>query len=767
MAITPQQARAELARRELERRQTKESSIPSAPKFQPEEPTGWGAVGQDIAGLPEKGLNYIGNVASNLEPAIKQFGSNPLRAAGTVLAGAGEGAIGALNAPHEMLKYLGKKEVIPHWLQTYNELPFTHIPETGIEKRVLGAEQPGDVALKFAGGLVNPAGAAKGMGYNLTNKLKKMHLHKMEKELEKSGMSAEEAKAVLDEATAQADLNHGVTTPRALERKINTSKGALAEKAIQLNENPLHPHPGELKPFEALTEPKEPEPLADLPPHEALTEPVAPEAEHPELPPEHVYEEKAPEASHYLKTAAQKSAEAEANLSAHLGEGLAHRKRVGTKINPILEKRQADVGKEYDKFEEGLKGHDLELSSPRDAKQISQDINELVKKGDYESPEIQKLGEELQSVQSGKRETIPADKFVAAYRSLRTMAQKTRTSAYGKSPTEFNHLIERADSMDADVGRMKEVIDKNLGTDNLEQLNKINHRYATEVAPLFKNPFFQHLQAKGKAPIGMMEQLTNEPYVKSTAKNKVTGSHILNEIIRNDPEMLKHLIGEKYAHQPGKLHDFDELTNEFLQHMPETQELIKQHAEALAAHRKATHEHKEATAHDVEQKAMADARIKEREAIVTEHDKKIKAHKVAVKAHEKKVKKQNDTTKAHEKKKSDMQTAYENAQKAHEKKLAKQESIKKTHRIQTNKHEKSKRERAKLERAHAKQTAEIEAMEKTLPELKAKAYAQKQTLKQKHESMLAYDAAKKDLYKRRAALAKIAKWGLKILSKGA
>ncbi len=133
--------------------------------------------------------------------------------------------------------------------------------------------------------------------------------------------------------------------------------------------------------------------------------------------------------------------------------------------------------------------------------------------------------------------------------------------------------------MDSDVSRMKTVIDKGLGKENLKELNDLNHRYATEVAPLFKNKFYQHMQATGKAPKNMIEHLTQEPYIKTTNPNKITGSQILNQIIRNDPELLKNVVGEKYAKNPNALHDWDEEAHEFIQHMPELQEWRQKHFE--------------------------------------------------------------------------------------------------------------------------------------------------------------------------------------------
>ena len=293
-------------------------------------------------------------------------------------------------------------------------------------------------------------------------------------------------------------------------------------------------------------------------------------------------EELSQNAESLLADSASKVAQQEENLSRMLGKGNAHRKRVAEKLNPLIEKKQSEIGKGYDSYIEGLKDKQVTLSNNRDIKQITHDIQELLKKGDVTSPELTKLADEM--LDAGKSNVMPADKFVSAYRSLRSMAQKTRSSAYGKSQQEFDRLIQSAESMDSDVLRMEELINKGLGKENLKELNDLNKRYATEIAPLFKNKFFQHMRANSKAPKNMIEQLTNEPYVKSTNPNKVTGSKILNDLIKEDPELLHNVIGERFASNPKDIDLWDESVEHFLKNMPRLKEEINKYSQLKNEH---------------------------------------------------------------------------------------------------------------------------------------------------------------------------------------
>jgi hypothetical protein len=293
-----------------------------------------------------------------------------------------------------------------------------------------------------------------------------------------------------------------------------------------------------------------------------------------------------PEAETNLQTRQQQQAQHEEELSGYLGRGQHHAERAALHINPILERNQAEIGKGYDAFQEGLKNKHVTIPNTRDTKTITHEIQQRLSQGDTSSPEITKLMTELEKV--GSSDVIPADEFMNAYRTLRRLSQKTRSSAYGKSQDEFARIITRADEMDADVDKMEGLIetgfkgskDKNEGKKYLEELNKLNSRYKNEVVPLFKNEFFHAIQ-KGKAPTNMMESLTGEPHIKETNPNKITGQQILNNIFQNDPELLRLAVGQRYAENPANLHNWNEVTERFTQNMPELQERLANHRTAM------------------------------------------------------------------------------------------------------------------------------------------------------------------------------------------
>lgn len=114
------------------------------------EQVGLAGVGNDIKNIIKNIPNILSSVPKEISGINDQYEQEPGRIGKNLAAGVGELGIGTLNTPHNIIQYLGKKELIPEWLNKYNDLPFTHIPNLGIEEKIgIGEKKPGDELLKF------------------------------------------------------------------------------------------------------------------------------------------------------------------------------------------------------------------------------------------------------------------------------------------------------------------------------------------------------------------------------------------------------------------------------------------------------------------------------------------------------------------------------------------------------------------------------------------------------------------------------------------
>lgn len=146
--------------------------------FQDEpEQTGFRGIGHDIMGAVKSIPGVLGALPGQLEGIGEQAMNDPMRIAKNLGAGIGEAGVGLLNTPHDIIKYLGKKELIPEALKKYNDLPFTHIPESWVQKGEeaigLDREQQGDALLKLIPALLGGYGAKKLLGPRSLRSLEK------------------------------------------------------------------------------------------------------------------------------------------------------------------------------------------------------------------------------------------------------------------------------------------------------------------------------------------------------------------------------------------------------------------------------------------------------------------------------------------------------------------------------------------------------------------------------------------------------------------
>lgn len=355
-------------------------------------------------------------------------------------------------------------------------------------------------------------------------------LEKYKNEKEISDTESELSKHSLDSIKSLLAERFGSASPESLARKIHESKQKITE----------------LEPFS-----KRPQ---------QQIENVLPSA---------TGENLIPEAKAQLESRQAHENKLTEDLSKTFGKGEEHRINLARRVNPVIEAKQNEIGSEYDAIENRAKQNNIEVPKSRNYESIVSDINNLINDENIDSPEIIKIAEELKT--SGKNNLIPADELLSRYRTLRRIGQETRHSSYGKNEDERRRLINLSEKISGVVDNIGEYLE-----DYLPDLRKVNARYKNEIAPLFKSNFY-HAILKGEAPSDMIRQLGKEPHIKKSNPNKVTGTKILNEIIQNDPESIRLLLGERYSEHPERIHNWNQGTERYLNLHPEIQELAEQH----------------------------------------------------------------------------------------------------------------------------------------------------------------------------------------------
>lgn len=444
--------------------QYKASSQPQITENTPEEQasTGWGAIGHDIA---EKSKATIFGIPKSLQKeqfqGIKEQAQNePSRIAKNLAAGLGEGAIGLLNSPHDLLKYLGEKKVIPEALKNYNELPFTHIPDLGIEEKMgLGEEKPGDALTKLIPQLIGAGGVKK---------------------------------------TAE----HGMPIPHS--RILNKLESELA--AIKESEKMLTQH------------------------HKQF-----------------------------------------------LGEGQEHPARASQqfvdfiegKVNPETNRTEGglrrEVGSQYEKLTNDLANERVQIEQTPDLKAIQKSMQKLG--GGVSGAEKEKLMKILTSADS-KLKTVSGADALTTYRELKRQKSKSFQRAYepGIGPKEHEEWIKKGEELGSLEGRMRDMLEKQIGGKYLERLKTIDKAYATKIAPLSENSMYQEMLKHGQTSKNIMKYL----------HGKTKGNETLNAIVEKDPELQRVIIGQQFAAKPEKLAQDAEVLEKYKKMNPLISKMVEE-----------------------------------------------------------------------------------------------------------------------------------------------------------------------------------------------
>lgn len=287
------------------------------------------------------------------------------------------------------------------------------------------------------------------------------------------------------------------------------------------------------------------------------------------------------------------------NIGRHLNEGAAHDVRAAAGIDARINSIENYWNDSYKKFHNDIK--DAKFQMPQEAmnkldysKMSDTDIGKIVTTygaDAFEALRKNKLDEYLKK-QGGKEKSaepnpyfdklmevaptvkdINAADFLAKYKDFRDRTFKLSRKLRDPRVEEVEHqkiqaALDKARPMQA---QMKEVLDAGLG-EYKPEFERLNKGYSEQVYPLRENPIVEKAE-QGDLSSNLVHDLrTNEP-----------GMPLMREIVKQDPEILRNVIGQRYFSKSGEIDKPNEMTLEYLQHMPELQKMLEHRQQAGAA----------------------------------------------------------------------------------------------------------------------------------------------------------------------------------------
>jgi chromosome segregation ATPase len=291
--------------------------------------------------------------------------------------------------------------------------------------------------------------------------------------------------------------------------------------------------------------------------------------------PKHVEEAKAnidsAQSSHEL--AKDLVNETENQLGTHLKKGIDYDVEAAQKIKNIEQANRQGIGKGYDELEKDWANRNVPIDNAKKIQSKNDELMDLIKSGGARSPEANEILEELDNLKNEK--SINAKDYLRAYRSVSQYAREARQKAFqpGMNAEDRAQWEQTYNNLDNKVDEMGKTLENSVGQDEFQKLKKLNDRWRNEVVPLHKNRIFQNLSYNGTISDNIIKSL----------RGTNSGNVIIRNIIKNDPELLQTVVGQRYSIKPSEILNPTNRIKEYTDLMPEMNQLRDQHLAAKEA----------------------------------------------------------------------------------------------------------------------------------------------------------------------------------------
>ena len=238
-----------------------------------------------------------------------------------------------------------------------------------------------------------------------------------------------------------------------------------------------------------------------------------------------------------------------------------------------------EIGSKYDKLEESLPN--IEIPGSPDMEAVEKELQKFTSdKANLSEEQKDSFRKALAATHpSAKNKTVNGKQFFRAYRSLKRMEGSQRSKAFGLSPKEHDEWIERANETKKTYENMEKIIENHFPKDTIKTLHEINHEYANKVAPLHENPMYQQMLKHGRYTGDMAEALSGT----------TPGNKILNNLIQNNPELSRLVVGHSFAENPAKLMKPNKAIEPFVRANPQIAHLMEYQKQAHSQLENAKH----------------------------------------------------------------------------------------------------------------------------------------------------------------------------------
>jgi hypothetical protein len=279
----------------------------------------------------------------------------------------------------------------------------------------------------------------------------------------------------------------------------------------------------------------------------------------------------------------------EHQLGTHINAEAEHGVRAAEGINSRVKSIEDFWSDSYKKLEDKIK--DAKFHMPEQAMENltydSKAIMERIKQGADPKKVISIMEKEAANAKNPfykqliekaptSKDTNAGD-FMAKYRDFRDTMGGLKSDLRNENilsaqKEKIREAIKKGKDMETQI---KDTLHQGLG-EHKPEFDWINKGYSEQVYPLRGNSLVNKVKPEALGGQGKIE----DNLIKALRTNE-SGMGVLRDIVKQDPELLRNVVGQRYMAKPSSIHAPNELTREFLDEMPEFKNLLGKREEIL------------------------------------------------------------------------------------------------------------------------------------------------------------------------------------------
>jgi hypothetical protein len=269
--------------------------------------------------------------------------------------------------------------------------------------------------------------------------------------------------------------------------------------------------------------------------------------------------------------------EGSSKIGQHLNEGANHAVRLAQGLEHRIGNIEKYWGSAYKDLKNNLKSSEFNMEKlpefANDMEHVIKNIKDLeIIDGKLVIKNQPEVSRELQNIIdiAPTHETVKAEDFLTKYQDFRDarydLLQRAKTA---DSAAERKALFKAYEDSKPIEKAVSKALHEGLG-EHAPEFKRINEGYAQEIYPLRANKTAKKALA-GKVGPNTIEDLAGFG----------EGQELMRELIKQDPELLRNIVGQRYASKTEGLKDINESAAEYLAEMPELRQIMKDHETKL------------------------------------------------------------------------------------------------------------------------------------------------------------------------------------------